>query len=83
MGVDGGVQQSAGPPAHLPPESDAFALPTDEERDARRRPGQRISRCAPTDREGAVVGHMPSNEPILLDPGLVAEVRARIEDGAR
>ncbi len=44
---------------------------------------QLLSRCQPVDDAGNVVASMPRNSPILLDQGVVAKVRAWIENGAR
>jgi hypothetical protein len=41
-----------------------------------------LSECEPTDGNGRVVAHMPRNAPALLDPALVAKVRAWIAAGA-
>ncbi len=41
-----------------------------------------ISRCEPTDDAGGVAASMPRNSPNLLDPAVVAKVRAWIEAGA-
>jgi hypothetical protein len=43
---------------------------------------QLISRCEPEDATGRVVAHMPRNAPTLLDPAVVAKVRAWIAAGA-
>lgn len=42
-----------------------------------------LSQCAPADDEGTVHAHMPRNGPTLLEPALVAKVRAWIAGGAR
>ncbi|MEM9453132.1 MAG: hypothetical protein AAGF11_03075 [Myxococcota bacterium] len=41
-----------------------------------------VAECAPTDRGGNVVAHMPLNSPELSDPALVALLREWIEAGA-
>ncbi|MGB1274211.1 MAG: VCBS domain-containing protein, partial [Nannocystaceae bacterium] len=41
-----------------------------------------MATCAPTDRHGNAVRHMPLNSPRLLDPGLVNKVRSWIDSGA-
>lgn len=43
---------------------------------------QLISNCEPTDDNGRIVASMPRNAPTLLDPAVVAKVRAWIEAGA-
>lgn len=43
---------------------------------------QLLSTCEPTDDEGRIVPSMPRNSPNLLDPAVVAKVRAWIEAGA-
>ncbi|MCA9707060.1 MAG: hypothetical protein KDK70_14495 [Myxococcales bacterium] len=43
---------------------------------------RRVAECAPTDRHGDVVPHMPPNAPRLADPTMVAGLRAWIESGA-
>ena len=43
---------------------------------------QLLSRCEPTDHTGRIVASMPRNGTNLLDPGVVAKVRAWIEAGA-
>jgi hypothetical protein len=41
-----------------------------------------LSQCEPTDSSGTIVAHMPRNAPALLDPPLIAKVRAWIAAGA-
>lgn len=41
-----------------------------------------LSECEPVDDSGRVVAHMPRNAPALLDPPLIAKVRAWIAAGA-
>jgi len=41
-----------------------------------------LSECEPTDDAGRTVASMPRNSPNLLDPAVVAKVRAWIENGA-
>lgn len=43
---------------------------------------QLVSRCEPTNANGAIVSHMPKNAPVLLDDRVVATLRAWIEAGA-
>jgi hypothetical protein len=43
---------------------------------------RKLAACEPTDVEGNVVSHMPLNAPFLIDPRLVAMVRAWISAGA-
>ena len=42
-----------------------------------------LSQCEPVDDAGNTVASMPRNSPSLLDPAVVAKVRAWIEAGAR
>jgi hypothetical protein len=43
---------------------------------------QLLSKCEPRDDAGRVLAHMPRNSPTLLDPAVVAKIRAWIEGGA-
>lgn len=42
-----------------------------------------MAECEPTLQSGAIVPHMPRNAPTLMEPGLIAELRAWIENGAK
>lgn len=44
---------------------------------------QRLALCDPTGNDGVEYAHMPLGNPVLLDAGLIAKVRAWIEDGAK
>lgn len=44
---------------------------------------QLLSRCEPRDDAGTVHAHMPRNAQTLLDPPVVAKIRAWIESGAK
>ena len=43
---------------------------------------QLVSQCAPVDKKGMPVSHMPLNSPRLLNPGVVNKIRGWIASGA-